>query len=191
MLLHGMNDCKGSRPAYKPEGSCVLDVSLRKNLRAVDPTLLCGAETFSLDTFEHGWNGILVAGSRFPPGNEPSFWYTVRCNAGHRMENLFPTLGCWQSVCPCRRRDDLYSSPQVWMREDRSHPPCRSCDSIQPRVFDPEAVSCRLITPVVVPKNKSEAPDSCQYRYEFQVHAMLADQKLARNWPSTFGTQSQ
>jgi hypothetical protein len=100
------------------------------------------------------------------------------------MESLFPTLGCWQSVCPCRRRDDLYSSPQVWMREDRSHPPCRSCDSIQPRVFDPEAVSCRLITPVVVPKNKSEAPDSCQYRYEFQVHAMLADQKLARNWPS-------
>lgn len=107
MLLHGMNDCKGSRPAYKPDGSCVLDVSLRKNLRAVDPTLLCGAETFSLNAFEHGWNGILVAGSRLPPGNEPSFWCTVRCNAGHRMDYLFPTLGCWQSVCPCRRKDDL------------------------------------------------------------------------------------
>jgi hypothetical protein len=102
-------------PACIPDGSCLLEVSLRRILRAVDRTLPCGSEPFSADCLDLGsWTPISCwsyAISSFPPP-----FNDEECT----RDTFFSAWACWNSARSCLLKNDL-SVSQGWKWEDQSH----------------------------------------------------------------------
>jgi hypothetical protein len=97
-----MNDCTGSRPACILDGSCLLDVSLRRILRAVDRTLPCGSGPFSADCLDFGRRMPISCWS-YAISSFPSPFNAEEC-----MSSIFfSTWACWNSARSCRSKNNV------------------------------------------------------------------------------------
>jgi hypothetical protein len=169
MLLHGMNDCTGSYPVCIPDRPRVLNLSLRKISRAVDRTLPCGAESFSVGGPQGVDLGCWISVSRWSCAIAR---FAAPSNGEEYMEVISSVLGHIGKALVRAARRTIRSSK---LEAGRSIPPrSRPFDVNHPRIFGARAMSCRQIVASVVvqkEKEKSKAPDSCQYVYKFRVHA--------------------